>query len=311
MRCPAVIAILLPFVLTAQVPVALLDTTTIRIGEQAIITLAIDLSHDQLRTNIAWPQIPDTIGRIEVVKVSSIDTLSIATGTPADRVQLSQTLAITSFDTGFWAIPPFIFKLEGQDHETTPQLLEVRGVDLGADPQLRDIKPIHEVAFDPVQWLQGYWPWLLAIAAAIGLAIGLVRWWRNRPVITHVPAATPEVPIHERILAQLREVEKERLWQNGSHKEYHSRITDLLRAYTEERFEVPALESTTDELVKELRVGPIDRDQLARLRNILELSDMVKFAKFVPAPAENEQVLQNAIRFVEGTAMRRNAPIDA
>ena len=306
MKSGVIIAMLSPLLAAAQVPQALLDTATIRIGEQARITLLIDPDPDQLRSAIEWPQLPDTIGKIEIVQEGPIDTLI------GDGVQLSRVLKITSFDTGFWAIPPFIFKIDGQDHATAPLLLEVRGVELGSDPQLKDIKPIHEVPFNILHWSYANWYWIVLSIVLIAAAILYWRWWRARPEVpVEATVPTPTIPLHDRIIAQMRDLEKERLWQNGAHKEYHSRLTDLLRNYVEERYQVPALESTTDELIKELRVGPVDREQLTRLRNMLELSDMVKFAKFIPSPIDNEQILQNAIRFVQETPNTRPAVIDA
>ena len=65
---------------------------------------------------------------------------------------------------------------------------------------------------------------------------------------------------------------------------------------------MPALESTTDELLHELRVSPLNTDQQNLLGNMLRLADLVKFAKALPSPQENEQMMANALRFVQETA---------
>jgi hypothetical protein len=107
--------------------------------------------------------------------------------------------------------------------------------------------------------------------------------------------------LYQRVLAALETLEKERLWQQGDHKGYHSRITDLLRGYIEERYHVPALESTTDELIRELRVSPLSTDQRGQLENMLRLADMVKFAKTTPSSEENERMMTSTVRFVSET----------
>ncbi|MDQ3101299.1 MAG: hypothetical protein M3R08_07920, partial [Bacteroidota bacterium] len=283
----------------AQSPVAQLDTAVIRIGEQVTLSLSMELDRNSFGNAIEWPVIADTLGgKIEVVQQGNIDTLSI----PPDRIQLVQLLKITSFDTGFWAIPPFMFNIAGEQIGTTAMLLEVRSVDLGDQPQLRDIKGIHEVPFNLLSWVRRHWYWIAGALVILAVIVFLFRWWKKRPAKEEHVEIVRVIPLHDRILEQLRALEKDRLWQNGAHKEYHSRLTELIRSYIEERFNVPALESTTDELVHELRVSPIERDQLIQLRNMLELSDMVKFAKAVPSPDENEQMMQGAIRFIQATA---------
>ena len=128
----------------------------------------------------------------------------------------------------------------------------------------------------------------------------LVRRLRRKQPLVQAPVI--ELPLHERVLQQLAALDKERVWQQGDHKAYQSRLTDLLRGYIEERYQVPALESTTDELLHELRVSPLNTDQQNLLGNMLRLADLVKFAKALPSPQENEQMMANALRFVQETA---------
>ncbi|MBK9196654.1 MAG: hypothetical protein IPO17_17060 [Flavobacteriales bacterium] len=117
----------------------------------------------------------------------------------------------------------------------------------------------------------------------------------------------PGFPLHERVLLQLEALDRERVWQQGDHKSYQSRLTDLLRGYIEERYRVPALERTTDELLHELRVSPLSMEQQSLLANLLRLADMVKFAKALPSPQENEQMMVSAVRFIRETVPTNRA----
>jgi hypothetical protein len=92
------------------------------------------------------------------------------------------------------------------------------------------------------------------------------------------------------------------MWQQGLTKEYQSEVTDVLRAYIEERFNMPAMESTTDELLGSLRMSEMNAGQREQLANMLHMADMVKFAKWTPLPAENEQLMAGAIKLVQQTA---------
>ena len=125
------------------------------------------------------------------------------------------------------------------------------------------------------------------------------RYGRREPTAMEAPG--PEVPLAERTLMALQLLEQQQLWQQGFHKQYHSELTDILRNYIEQRYEVHAMERTTDELMLTLKLSPIDQEALGMLHNMLLLADMVKFARMSPLPLENEGMMTNAIRFVERT----------
>lgn len=297
MKIAGLIAFLLPLLLVGQVPVAKLDTAVIRIGEQATLQLSIELHTSAI--NVEWPAIGDTLQRyVEIVDPGKVDTVN-----KDGSIQLTRNIKITSFDTGYWAIAPLTFKIGDQKRSTDPLLVTVRPVELPSDPKLHDIKPIHDLPFNLISWVRRHWYWIAALVVLVIGILALIRWWKKRR--TAVPATSapgPVLPLHEQFLQELGHLEKERLWQKGLHKEYHSRLTDLLRQYIEERYHVPALERTTDELLHELRVTALDSDQRTSLRNMLRSSDLVKFAKALPSPAENEQMMTGAIRFINTTA---------
>ncbi len=303
MRGLAAIAILLSTTAAAQ-PVAELDTAVMRIGEHVIITLRMEASTKA----VEWPAIPDSIGaHIEVLHVGDLDTVM----TDAETASLVRRITITSFDTGYWAIPPFLFRIDGRDAATQPLLLEVRTMTIDESGKLRPLRGIHETPFSLAWYARRYGPWVLAVLALTALIWFLVtRWLLPKPPPLPVPAAEPG--LRDRILAELRALEAEELWQAGRHKEYQARLTDLLRGYIEERYDVPALERTTNELMHELAVSPLSHDQRQQLRNMLELADLVKFAKAVPSPAENEAMMSGAERFVMDTApMAETTPAHA
>jgi hypothetical protein len=281
-----------------------LDTSRIRIGEQTTLHLHITHTRGAVRS-IQWPTLGDSLNaHVEIVGDSGVD--SIRSG--QDRLREERTLTITSFDTGFWAIPPFRFIVDGKVLESSPMLLEVLGVELDSAMVPRDIKDIHTLPFSLSYWLREHWPWVASGVGLLALLITAVLLIQRRK---RTPVASTEskvvLPLRDRTIAAMRELEKERVWQQGDHKAYHSRLTDLLRGYIEERFQVPALESTTDELIKELRVTSLPAEQRDGLENMLLLADLVKFAKSIPSPQENEQMMNGAIRFVETTTRNPSA----
>jgi hypothetical protein len=92
---------------------------------------------------------------------------------------------------------------------------------------------------------------------------------------------------------------KEKLWQQGKVKLFYSRLTDIIRQYIELRYQVPAMEQTTDQIVgdfsrRALVAGPVQKE----LQDLLELADLVKFAKWHPMAEEHEQAQQSAYDFI-------------
>lgn len=288
----------------AQQLTASLDTTAIRIGEVASYSLALRLPGGVSEAEVGWPVATDTLtSHIEVVAITAAEG-------PDSLGTVRMTYRITSWDTGTWAIPPAVVTLQGRAIESSALVLQVvpTPVDMKAPP--RPLKDIPSLPFSLRAWMLAHRTMLLLGALGL-LLLGALLWarrrWARRPR-TSVEELPPVLPPDVRCLTALAALEAERLWQQGAYKEHQSRATDLLRAYIEERYEVPALERTTDELMAELRVSPLPADERIRLENMLRSADLVKFAKAVPSAAENEQLITSARQFVQATA-RREQPL--
>jgi len=111
----------------------------------------------------------------------------------------------------------------------------------------------------------------------------------------------PKRPPHETALEELKKLEGERLWQQGLVKQYHSRLTDIVRTYIEHRFGIIAMEMTTGEIMQSVRNMHFESTSAEKLSHILTLADMVKFAKLQPLPGENEMCMQHAYEFINAT----------
>lgn len=82
-------------------------------------------------------------------------------------------------------------------------------------------------------------------------------------------------------------------------KYFYSTLSDSIRAYFEELYNIPALESTTRELMRFLDAFGVDIEMIKSTRTILSRSDMVKFAKFTPTLDDAWDCYQTAIDFVD------------
>tara|TARA_Y100000588_G_scaffold28312_1_gene27698 strand:+ start:641 stop:1564 length:924 start_codon:yes stop_codon:yes gene_type:complete len=264
------------------------DTNFILIGEQFTVTLTADLDE---ATSYSWPAFPDSTEGLELVEASSVDTLE-----KGGRWILEQQLTITSFDSGYFAVPPLTLVVQGQAANTEAIGIAVRFPDLSQREDIYDIKKPLEV---PLNW------WLIALYVLSGLAVILLLvwlWYHNRKKGKAQPTAPElQIPPHKYALMQLAELEREELWQKGELKAYYSRLVDILRIYLERQMSIQAMESTAEEIIGDLEDQNLPKDLFEELKHTLRLSAMVKFAKEKPGPGENEEALKTVRHFIEHT----------
>ena len=107
---------------------------------------------------------------------------------------------------------------------------------------------------------------------------------------------------YEIALERLNEIRQEKLWQKGRPKDYHTQLTDVLREYIHRRYGISALEQTSAEVLRAIQPQLKEQKELfAILQHILQLADLVKFAKYHPLIEEDEKSLSQAYKFVEET----------
>ena len=108
-------------------------------------------------------------------------------------------------------------------------------------------------------------------------------------------------PAHIIALKKLSKLKAEKIWREGKVKEFQSQLTYILREYLENRYKIQALEQTTGEIVHSLQKIKLDNKDIDTIKNILQIADMVKFAKAKPEEDINERFLNETIDFVERT----------
>jgi dTDP-glucose pyrophosphorylase len=102
-------------------------------------------------------------------------------------------------------------------------------------------------------------------------------------------------------LQKLEQIKTEKIWQQGQIKQFYTDITDVIREYLENGYQINAMEMTTEEIVALVKKNK-DLDEIRIvLKEMLELSDLVKFAKFVPLENDNEKMVLDAFMIVEKT----------
>ena len=234
---------------------------------------------------------------IEIVDRSAIDTTAL----PDGRVQMTQDLTLTSFKDSLFAIQP-LYVTSGEDtFWTEPMALNViQPFEVDSSLAITDIKDIEKA---PIWWL-GIFRWVLLALGCVLLAVGgyyLWRWYRKHRK-PEEETIDPELlrPADEVALEKLDEIKAQKIWKDGKVKEYQTELTDVVREYIGRRFDVHSTEKTSDETLQEMK-SKVDKDLYTRLKNMLQLADLVKFAKWHTTPDENETALITAYDFVNET----------
>lgn len=211
---------------------------------------------------------------------------------------------LTRFDSAEVSLPAIKveYRIEGdttlQSILSNPVSFTVHRVVVSKEEDIKDIKPPVRI---PLNW------WMIALWILIGLIlIALLvylykKYWKKKPVVQIVQPKKIKIPVHIEALSKLDKLDLEQLWQKGFIKDYHSRITEIIREYFEKRFSLPALEMTTSESLHDLAKHPEATDVLNITEKFLNNADLVKFAKYQPLASVNEEMMTQAKEIVNST----------
>lgn len=240
---------------------------------------------------------------VELAGSPVLDTLK----SDSNGIEIQTSFTFTSFDSGSHVIPVingYLENLDGSIDTVTfdSGKLEVTTIQIDTTSYKPfDVKEQMNYPYTVKEFL----PWAGILIAFVALVILVVRWWKNRKSKNSLfgKPAEPDSPY----IAALKELEKirnQKLWQNNQMKLYYTRITDVLREYIEARFGLQAMEKTSAEILQELLPAGIEKNEYESLKELLEVSDLVKFAKYVASELENENAIPRAIRFISSTAIK-------
>ncbi len=281
MKLKLYLLLLLSSTLFAQKVTTSIDTTRNKIGAEFKITLKASVTN---KDKVVFPKAKN-FGALEVINSYKIDTVKTN-----DRWELIKKYGVTQFDSGKFTIPRIAILINGKP--TFSDSLKVEVFNVKVDTLKQKMYDVKDVA--QVETSSNWWKYLLGILLLVGiasLAYWLIKKYQNRP--------QEEEPIYtspiEKATSLLQQLETKELWQKGEVKSYYSELTNIARNYIEEEIEIPAMESTTSELIAGLRRVAnqkklkLSKETLENLEKVLMQADLVKFAKVKPLDFEIEE----------------------
>ncbi len=165
------------------------------------------------------------------------------------------------------------------------------------------VEPIKSVREEPIDFVQDILIpaslFILGFLLIGGIVYFLVK-RANRPKVA-LPKPKEFIPANVIAIKQLEDLKGKQLWQKGDIKGYQSELTHIIRAYLENRYKINALEHTTNQIGQDLKKLNLNESLRKEVQNILQVADLVKFAKAEPAENIHEQFMNKAYEFVETT----------
>ena len=274
---------------------ASVDTTDYLVGDYINYEIEVVTKKD---VKVFPPSVSDSLKNVELISSGK----PVVTESDNSRTTLFK-FTLAGYDSVDVTIPeiPVEYQIAGDSTirkiTTDPVSFTVHTIPVKPNEDIKDVKKPLKIPFD--------WKWLL-MWIAIGIILLAAAYYFYRRYKQKKSEIIPEkkiikIPPHVRAFSALDELEREQLWQQGHIKEYHSKLTEIVRSYFEERFNLPALELTTTESLQLLNTVKEAEEIIEITHSFLTNADLVKFAKFKPIESVNEEMMEQAREIVQRT----------
>lgn len=302
------------------------DQDTLTIGDQFVISYEFDVDQDIDAIDFsALAEVENLYYEIDTVMADefvNIEILNSSVGDIANNpivpygkiMQAGNAVKIKAsvYDIGVMTLPKPVM-LQGEykrtfDDVETPTII-VKPPENMAKLDSINMNPIKDIIEEPSDW-RDYKKYIFGLIGILLLGALIYYLWSrsNKGVEEEKPVVVEEeviIPADVIALDKLKDLDAKQLWQQGKEKEYHSELTFVLREYLEHRYDFPALENTTSEIMKSDQLRSLTSDQSSTLENVLNIADVIKFAKGEAGASINDQFMKDAVRFVNETKVVR------
>ncbi len=139
-------------------------------------------------------------------------------------------------------------------------------------------------------------PWVIFAGALVALVLAvLLGWWIRRRWQRPGPQPSPR----ERTLELLDRISRE--IETLSPYQFSIRVSDILRRYVTDQFQLPVTRQTSVEFLAALtKASPFSEDEKSLLEDFLSRCDLIKFARYDATTEDSRLLLDEATRFVQG-----------
>jgi hypothetical protein len=275
------------------------NDTKVQVGKPFTLDLSLKVPYGWF---VEWNDFAiDTLSeQLDIIKRSEVERTADADS----NVIVKQQLTLMTFDTGQIQVPAvgltYAKSFDDPDRlKAYTDPINLYSTTITVDTTMA-YKPIVEPIAAPVQ-MKEVFPWILAVLLLALVVFGIWYWRKHRK--TKVDAdgnivRGPVIPPYDKAVVDLENLRQQKLWQSGKVKEYFSSLTDIAREYIEGQFGVNAVEMTTDDILEEVKPLHFSQETFNKLKETMEVADLVKFAKYSAANLESENAMNSMTEFV-------------
>ena len=275
------------------------ESTEVQVGKPFTFDLSLKVPYGWF---VEWNDFTqDALSKqIDIIKRGNVERSADADS----NVIVQQQLTLMTFDTGQIQLPAV--GLTYAQSFDAPMRLQAftEPIDLYATTMVVDTlqpyKPIVAPIGAPIR-MKEVFPWILVVLLAILLGLGIWLFVKRRKRRVDAEGNVikgPVIPPYTKAIGDLENLRQQKLWQSGKVKEYFSTLTDIAREYIEGQFGVNAVEMTTDDILEEIKPLRFSTEAYNKLKDTMELADLVKFAKYSASNLENDIAMNNMTDFV-------------
>ncbi len=266
----------LPLFLFAQVKIEFsTEKSTVKLGER-IKAKVVVRGNEVSCSNVIFPSpqiFPQDVFVRDIGDCQSKD----------GEVSKEYEIAVFSLHPKIPSVPVFVNGKEYKTPELSLKVEEFLPKDV-SKVQPRDFAPLY---FVPFPWR---WFWLTLIGLGM-LGLGLFAFLRRKRIGEEGEISRPYWEIARE---RLKDLSKSHLVDLGEYRQFYYELTEILRYIIQRRFGIPAMEMTNSEFISALRMLELDSETKQRIRDLVERSGPVKYAK----GAVSKEICQGDLEFV-------------
>jgi len=269
------------------------DTSLYLVGDYIKLTYRVEHAEG---VKYSMPSIKDSLTGLTFIK-----ELPVQNYDNNDRLIDEHTYVFAKYDSAGVVVPSIKFRYTDKNGDvnisySNEVTFDVKTIEVNTQEDIQDVKSPLRI---PLDWLSII---IYILIALVLIALGYFVYQKYIKKKEEGVLAKPvvKIPPHETALKALRNLEEQKLWQQGKIKDYHSKLTDIIRRYFEGRFNFLAMEMPSSDVLVNLK--KIDNDAIYKAaESFFSNADLVKFAKFQPMPTINEQMMKQAYEIVDTT----------
>lgn len=307
-----------------------INADTVQIGDRIPVTIHISAPIDYRIQSInfgnfkQWENVAYASDTVFLDKYADVDILEYGNWTHNDislpipatslgikkengKQTITNTITISIYNLGVFALNGPNVEGEGASDliPTQTKLLTVLPPSNMMATDSIALSPIKDIMREEAN-ISDYLIYLYILGALLLMALVGYYFYKRKKNKVILPIETIEaiLPPHTKALDALALLDNQQLWQQGKIKEYQSQLTFIIRQYLEERYQIKALEMTTDEIALSLAKADFDQKYTGELKEILQIADLVKFAKATPENDIHSKFMIKARSFVQNTSSK-------